>query len=130
MKKTNRVCHTCGKPYYYCYSCPTESRPLTYIMFDCDECQVIWDTLCEYGAKRISASEAYEKLKDMIPEDYSNYSYGCRKYWKEILDFHKTEQDVEKTEASETAMKEKRSTTKGQKYSNKNSQNRQNQSKS
>ncbi len=81
----NRTCHTCGKKYRYCYSCPDQKGELYHVMFDCEDCMLIFDTLCDYGQGTISVKDTYEKLKDLMPEDISNYSYGCQKLWKDVL---------------------------------------------
>ncbi len=80
----NRKCYTCGKEYQYCYSCPDENRPVYMAMFCCEHCLNIFDVLCDYDSKKLSAQAAYKLIKDFLPNDISTYSEGCQKLIKQM----------------------------------------------
>lgn len=103
--ENNRKCYTCGKEYYYCFSCPDELRPTYLTMFCCEDCVTVFDALCNYGSNKLTAKECNELIKDKIPEEFSNYSEGCQKLIKKM----KKELDVQfpqnnKTEKIDTSI--------------------------
>lgn len=63
MAKTNRVCKTCGTPYYFCPTCGT-SKPSWYKLYDSEICKNIYKTLADFNFGHIDANAANEILKN------------------------------------------------------------------
>lgn len=63
MKKTNRICLTCGKAYSYCPNCTEdELKPTWMALYDTENCREIFNTLTEYNAGLITAKVADERI--------------------------------------------------------------------
>lgn len=63
MKKTNRICLTCGKAYSYCPNCTEdELKPTWMALYDTENCREIFNTLTEYNAGIITAKVADERI--------------------------------------------------------------------
>lgn len=64
MKKTNRICLTCGKAYSYCPNCTEdELKPTWMALYDTENCREIFNILTDYNAGLINADKADEKLE-------------------------------------------------------------------
>ena len=84
MGYLNRICHTCGKPYRYCYGCPEENtRDLYKIMWDSKKCQDIWDVCSRYATNEIDEKEA-KKLLDGLIEEGVQYTESVQKQLDKI----------------------------------------------
>lgn len=94
MGKTNRTCYTCGKEYYYCFSCPDDARPTWSYMFCCEDCKDIFTALSEYNNGRLEAKEAYSLVKDKIGNNINSYSEGIQKLYKKLVAENTVKQPV------------------------------------
>lgn len=101
MPKANRICHCCGKGYYYCPSCPDDRRdPRVYVMWDSELCREIFNVLTNESIGKISTLECKERLiklgvnKDTILKD------NVRKHVDRVMTYEE-EKPVEVVELSE-----------------------------
>lgn len=63
MAKTNRVCKTCGTPYYFCPTCGA-SKPSWYKLYDSEACKDVYRALADFNFGHIDANTANEILKN------------------------------------------------------------------
>lgn len=63
MAKYNRTCHVCPTKYYYCPSCPDDTRdPQIFTMFCSERCQSIFLTLAENGSGKVDSETCKQNL--------------------------------------------------------------------
>ena len=65
MAKTNRICKTCGKAYYYCPTCDFEKRPTWFAMWDSEKCKDMFMLLSAESMNKVSTIDAKKQLLDM-----------------------------------------------------------------
>lgn len=65
MAKTNRICKTCGKAYYYCPTCNFEKRPTWFAMWDSEKCKDMFMLLSAESMNKVSTIDAKKQLLDM-----------------------------------------------------------------
>lgn len=128
MGKTNRVCKTCGKQYYYCSNCNKSlSSPQWMLMWDTENCKNIFEIVSNYVQGVISKDVARKQLEKCDLKNRYSFNDNIRKAVDEILAKESVrEKEVEKTpetketkevkEVSET--KEVDSTKKGRLFDN------------
>ena len=88
MAKTNRKCYTCGKEYYYCPTCPSETKKETfYNMFHCERCSKIFKTLTDETFKRLTIAQCKEELLKLNVSADEEFKDGIKKHIKRVLDY-------------------------------------------
>ena len=65
MAKTNRICKTCGKAYYYCPTCDFEKRPTWFAMWDSEKCKDMFMLLSAESMNKVSTIDTKKQLLDM-----------------------------------------------------------------
>ena len=64
MAKSMRTCKICGKQYEYCGHCPGKNTIEPWRNLYCSEnCREVFSTFDKYASKKITATEAKDKLK-------------------------------------------------------------------
>lgn len=73
MGKTNRICKTCGKEYYYCSNCDKSlNSPQWMLMWDTENCKNIFEIVSNFDQGIYTKEEASKKLeKCNLKEKYS-----------------------------------------------------------
>ena len=88
MAKTNRKCYTCGKEYYYCPTCPSETKKETfYNMFHCERCSKIFKTLTDETFKHLTTSQCKEELMKLNVSIEEEFKDGIKKHIKRVFDY-------------------------------------------
>lgn len=88
MAKQNRICHTCGKGYYYCPSCPNDKRdPQIYIMWCGDRCKQIFGLLSDETFKKITTAECKDELIKLGVTEDENFKDGVMTHAKRVFSF-------------------------------------------
>lgn len=88
MAKTNRECYTCGKEYYYCPTCPSETKKETfYNMFHCERCSKIFKTLTDETFKHITTAQCKEQLIKLNVSTNEEFKDGIKKHVKRVFDY-------------------------------------------
>ena len=98
MGKTNRICKTCGKAYYYCPSC-TKSliSPQWMLMWDTENCKNIFEIVSNYAQGIISKDVARKQLEKCDLKNRYSFKENIRKLLDEILAKNSVqEKEVEK----------------------------------
>lgn len=62
MENTNRKCKVCKTGYYYCPTCPGETRPKWMKSYCSDNCHDIGRAMIEYTSGRCSKEDTIKKL--------------------------------------------------------------------
>lgn len=82
------ICCVCGKITKYCHICGVYNPKQTWRYVYCSEnCREIFNTCSSYVGKKITISEAYEKLSKLDLSNIKNIEKGIRKNIEEILAF-------------------------------------------
>ena len=63
--KYNRLCKTCGKPYYYCPTCDSDLKPSWFTMWDSERCKDIFLLLSNEFGGNITTEETKNQLKEL-----------------------------------------------------------------
>ena len=88
MAKTNRKCYTCGKEYYYCPTCPSETKKETfYNMFHCERCSKIFKTLTDETFKHLTTAQCKEELLKLNVSIEEEFKDGIKKHIKRVFDY-------------------------------------------
>ena len=88
MAKSNRECYTCGKEYYYCPTCPSETKKETfYNMFHCERCSKIFKTLTDETFKHITTAQCKEQLIKLNVSTNEEFKDGIKKHVKRVFDY-------------------------------------------
>ena len=88
MAKQNRICHTCGKGYYYCPSCPNDKRdPQIYIMWCGDRCKQIFGLLSDETFKKITTAECKDELIKLGVTADEKFKDGVMTHAERVLSF-------------------------------------------
>jgi hypothetical protein len=88
MTKSNRECYTCGQPYYYCPTCPSETRKETfYNMFHCERCSKIFKTLTDETFKHLTTAKCKEELLKLNVSADEEFKDGIKKHIKRVFDY-------------------------------------------
>ena len=88
MAKINRECYTCGKEYYYCPTCPSETKKETfYNMFHCERCSKIFKTLTDETFKYITTAQCKEQLIKLNVSTNEEFKDGIKKHIKRVFDY-------------------------------------------
>ena len=104
MAKTNRICKTCGKAYYYCPTCNFEKRPTWFAMWDSEKCRDIFMILSKESVKHIPAEEIKKELDGLNVSLNDTFTDSVRKHITRIFDICKEHESVnlESTEERES----------------------------
>ena len=104
MAKTNRECYTCGKEYYYCPTCPLETKKETfYNMFHCERCSKIFKTLTDETFKHLTTAQCKEELLKLNVSVSEEFKDGIKKHIKRVFDY---KEPVAETVVQETKIVE------------------------
>lgn len=88
MPKSNRVCYTCNKDYYFCSQCPSETKKETfYNMFCCERCSKIFKTLTDETFKRLTISECKEQLLRLNVSIDEDFKEGIKNHLKRVFNY-------------------------------------------
>lgn len=88
MSKTNRICYTCNKDYYFCPTCPSEKKKETfYNMFCCERCSKIFKTLTDETFKRLTIAQCREQLLELNVSTNENFKDGIKKHITRVFDY-------------------------------------------
>ena len=88
MAKINRECYTCGKEYYYCPTCPSETKKEAfYNMFHCERCSKIFKTLTDETFKYITTAQCKEQLINLNVSTNEEFKDGIKKHIKRVFDY-------------------------------------------
>ena len=88
MAKVNRKCYTCGKEYYYCPTCPSETKKETfYNMFHCERCSKIFKTLTDETFKHLTTAQCKEELLKLNVSADEEFKDGIKKHIKRVFDY-------------------------------------------
>ena len=91
MARTNRECYTCGRSYYFCPSCPSDTKKETfYNMFCCERCSNIFKTLTDETFKKISTAQCKEKLLKLNVSMNENFKDGIKRHLEKVLNYKET----------------------------------------
>lgn len=85
-KRTNRTCYTCGKEYYFCPNCPSETRTeVFYHMFCCERCSKIFKSLTDETFKHITTKQCKEELVELGVSPDSKFKECINRHIKEVF---------------------------------------------
>lgn len=103
MAKANRECYTCGQLYYYCPTCPSETKKETfYNMFCGERCSDIFKTLTDETFKRLTTTQCKDRLLGLNVSTNENFKEGVKNHIKRVFDY-KEEPIVENIETVKVA---------------------------
>ena len=94
MAKTNRICKTCGKAYYYCPTCDFQKRPNWFAMWDSERCKDIFMILSKETVHKISAEEIKKELDNLNVSLDDSFTDSVRKHVTRIFDTCKEHESV------------------------------------
>ena len=87
MAKTNRTCYFCGRGYYFCPNCNDKRDPKIYGMFDSEVCKQAFDILKGEFLKKVTTSEAKEKLVGLGVTEKMIVAGKDTSHLKRVLDY-------------------------------------------
>ena len=93
MAKTNRICKTCGKAYYYCPTCDMK-KPNWFAMWDSEKCKDIFMILSKETVYKIPAEEIKKELDDLNVSLDDSFTDSVRKHVTRIFDICKEQEAV------------------------------------
>lgn len=96
MSKANRTCKVCGKRYYYCPSCPDDTRPSWYCMFHDENCKNIFQILTDSFLNKIPKYTAKKQLEKCNLSNISSFDPDIQEQIKDILATKKPEATPDK----------------------------------
>lgn len=108
MSKANRECHTCKTKYYYCPTCPDDSRnPRIYVMWCGERCAKIFNLLSDETFNNITTAECKEELLKLNITEKDNLKDNIKKHIQRVMESERKENmtevaDVVVEEPSET----------------------------
>ena len=95
MSKPNRTCYCCGRKYYYCPSCPDESKdPKIYTMWDSELCRDIFNVLVDESTKKINTLECKNKLIELCVDKNTVLKESVRKHVDRVMAYEEVKNDV------------------------------------
>lgn len=86
MAKTNRICKTCGKAYYYCPTCDFEKRPTWFAMWDSEKCKDMFMLLSAESMNKVSTIDAKKQLLDMGVTLDDSFTEPIKKHITRVFD--------------------------------------------
>lgn len=91
-KRANRTCYTCGKEYYFCPNCPSETRiEVFYHMFCCERCSKIFKSLTDETFKHITTKQCKDELVGLGVSPNENFKECINRHVKEVFDYKEPE---------------------------------------
>ena len=91
-KRANRTCYTCGKEYYFCPNCPSETRvEVFYHMFCCERCSEIFKSLTDETFKHITTKQCKDKLVELGVSPNEKFKECINRHIKEVFDYKEPE---------------------------------------
>ena len=96
MAKANRECHTCSAKYYYCPTCPDDSRnPRIYVMWCGERCAKIFNLLSDETFNNITTAECKEELLKLNITEKDNLKDSIKKHIQRVIGSEQKESVVE-----------------------------------
>lgn len=88
MPKANRICHCCGREYYYCPSCPDDRRdPSIYVMWDSKLCKEIFNVLTNEFTGSITTLDCKRKLIELGVNNETVFKDSVKKHIDRVMSY-------------------------------------------
>lgn len=111
--KTNRVCKTCGKQYFYCSHCDkTLNTPTWMLMWHDENCKNVFETVSAFLQKQIDKKEAKRRLEKCDLRHLYTFKDSVRSVVETIFEEEKVEiksSTIEEKSQKKTISKRSRS---------------------
>ena len=102
MGKTNRICKTCGKAYYYCSNCDKSiNSPQWMLMWDTENCKAIFEIVSNYAQGVYTKEVARKKLEKCNLKEKYTFNEKIAKLIDEIMTKESVHEEKESLDVKE-----------------------------